>query len=81
MSNEENEINGEKYGSDYENEQNEEDDFGRGKQSVYVGTREKKEEDDNQLGRLGGTLGKSVNDFMFKNKLRNKLKNYRPKSK
>ena len=81
MSNEENEINGERYGSDYENEQNEEEDFGKGKQSVYVGARENKEVDDNQLGRFGGTLGKSVNDFMFKNKLRNKLKNYRPKSK
>ena len=81
ISDEEDEKDDKRYGSDYENEQNEEDDFGKGKQSVYVGARENKETEDNQLGKFGGTLGKSVNDFMFKNKLRNKLKNYRPKSK
>ena len=81
ISDEEDEKDDIRYGSDYENEQNEEDDFAKGKQSVYVGARENKETEDNQLGRFGGTLGRSVNDFMFKNKLRNKLKNYRPKSK
>ena len=79
----EDDIDNDGFGSDYENEQNEEEDFGKGKQSVFVGpgAGETNETDGKQFGGWGGNLGKSVNDFMFKNKLRDKLKKPRAKSK
>ena len=69
------------YGSDYDNEQNEIDDFAiKGKQSVLVGniTYNKKKE---KLEGWGGKLGKSVIDGLFKNNLRNKMKRKKAKSK
>jgi hypothetical protein len=69
------------YGSDYENEQNEEEDFGKGKQSVYVGDEDYIKNNVKSIGGWRGKLGKSVRDDMFKNKLRNKLKKIRAKSK
>ena len=69
------------YGSDYENEQNEEEDFGKGKQSVFVGDEDYIKNNVKSIGGWRGKLGKSVRDDMFKNKLRNKLKKIRAKSK
>ena len=69
------------YGSDYENEQNEEEDFGKGKQSVFVGDEDYIKNNVKSIGVWRGKLGKSVRDDMFKNKLRNKLKKIRAKSK
>ena len=66
-------------GSDYENEQNEEDDFAKGKQSVFVGN-EQKDRKINK-GLKNNPLGKSVRDDMFKNNLRNKLKHIKANSK
>ena len=59
------------YGSDYENEQNEEEDFGKGKQSVFVGDEDYIKNNVKSIGGWRGKLGKSVRDDMFKNKLRN----------
>ena len=70
------------FGSDYENEQNEIEDFAiKGKQSVNVGVTDFSKKNEIKKGNLGGKLGKSVIDGLFKNKLRNKLKKERAKSK
>ena len=70
------------FGSDYENEQNEIEDFAIiGKQSVNVGVTDFSKKNEIKKGNLGGKLGKSVIDGLFKNKLRNKLKKERAKSK
>lgn len=70
------------YGSDYENEQEEIEDFAvRGKKSVLVGDMVYNKTKETKAGNWGGKLGKSVVDGLFKNKLRNKLKKERAKSK
>ena len=74
--NEEDSENESGFGSDYGNEEKEKDDIVDIKDikgSVFVETYNKKN--------WGGNLGKSVNDNIFKNKLRNKLKKIRAKSK
>lgn len=67
--------------SDYDNEENEKDDFGKGKKSVAVldGNDNKKWEQNKGIWKNG--LGKSVRDDMFKNNLRKKIKKIRAKSK
>ena len=67
--------------SDYDNEENEKDDFGKGKKSVVVldGNDNKKWEQNKGIWKNG--LGKSVRDDMFKNNLRKKIKKIRAKSK
>ena len=74
--NEEDSENESGFGSDYGNEEKEKDDIVDIKDlkgSVFVQTDNKKN--------WGGNLGKSVNENIFKNKLRNKLKKIRAKSK
>ena len=74
--------NDEQYGSDYENEQNEIEDFAiKGKKSVLVGEMTLDKSKEKKAGNWGGKLGKSVIDGLFKNKLRNKIRKQKPKSK
>ena len=64
-------------GSDYVNEEKENDDFEDKKESVFVGNYDNLQ----PINNWRGNLGKSVNDSLFKNKLKNKLKKMRAKSK
>ena len=64
-------------GSDYVNEEKENDDFEEKKESVFVGNYDNLQ----PINNWRGNLGKSVNDNLFKNKLKNKLKKMRAKSK
>ena len=64
-------------GSDYVNEEKENDDFEDKKESVFVGNYDNLQ----PINNWRGNLGKSVNDNLFKNKLKNKLKKMRAKSK
>ena len=64
-------------GSDYGNEEKENDDFEDKKESVFVGNYDNLQ----PINNWRGNLGKSVNDNLFKNKLKNKLKKMRAKSK
>ena len=64
-------------GSDYANEEKENDDFEEKKESVFVGNYDNLQ----PINNWRGNLGKSVNDNLFKNKLKNKLKKMRAKSK
>ena len=64
-------------GSDYGNEEKENDDFEDKKESVFVGNYDNLQ----PINNWRGNLGKSVNENIFKNKLRNKLKKIRAKSK
>ena len=67
--------------SDYSNEEVEIQDFAKGKQSVNIGVENYGKQNLKSLGGFGGALGKSVRDDIFKNKLRNRLKMQRAKSK
>ena len=70
------------YGSDYENEEKEVEDFDvKGKKSVLVGVLPYNTIKAKKGGNFGGKLGKSVLDGLFKNKLRNKWKKEKAKSK
>ena len=70
------------YGSDYENEEKEIEDFDvKGKKSVLVGVLPYNTNKAKKGGNFGGKLGKSVLDGLFKNKLRNKWKKEKAKSK
>ena len=70
------------YGSDYENEEKEIEDFDvKGKKSVLVGVLPYNTNKTKKEGNFGGKLGKSVLDGLFKNKLRNKWKKEKAKSK